>query len=63
MSRRVMALQSLVGTVGFSAACSLAAYQVGQGTTPLGHFVILLTYWSAVSSQSSRAQKRPANII
>ncbi|KAL8766770.1 MAG: hypothetical protein Q9194_006173 [Teloschistes cf. exilis] len=46
--------------LGLGAALLLGAYQVSHGIKPIGNFVILLTYWSALEeplSTFARAQK------
>lgn len=42
------ALQSLVTLVGRLSAVFLAAYRVSQGTSQVGSFVFLLTYWTTI---------------
>ncbi len=46
------AAQSFLLTAGFGIATFLAAYQVKQGVKPVGNFVILLSYWTSMSSKS-----------
>ncbi|KAL1971206.1 hypothetical protein VTN77DRAFT_158 [Rasamsonia byssochlamydoides] len=43
-------VQSILLVVGLMGACSLAAYQVVQGSKPVGSFVMLLGYWAQLSS-------------
>lgn len=43
-------VQSILLVAGLMGACSLAAYQVVQGSKPVGSFVMLLGYWAQLSS-------------
>jgi ABC-type transport system involved in Fe-S cluster assembly fused permease/ATPase subunit len=44
--RVISAAQGLVMTVGLLGGCFLAIYQVVEGKTTPGNFVMLLSYWA-----------------
>ncbi|EKG20786.1 Putative ABC transporter protein [Macrophomina phaseolina MS6] len=53
ISQYIDTTESFVMALGLLCACALAAHRIADGKAPVGHFVMLLTYWNLIESPLS----------